>query len=474
MTLPDTLVLNAWTGEAAADDGTVSPHAKLWAKQALIETPQLLAAEEPPSEKDWTHAKVGWGLLLPEYENLTPQQLSTAAGAPAPIQRLHAERSAKMGSQSPVFRYRDDLGHTHIRRYLPNGNDIKLEIATSKRGLGLDALPFYLLIYGNPVEIPWRYQYALNGNFYVGRLDLKGDQPGEPLCNYVDALLADWKGAASRREAPVIWSVNHGQNDITFLMRSVVALPVRNKFKADAETSPHLKYLTNAEATAPKLVQTLAAQKPGFILTTSHGMTGPLSNIAQMEKQLGFLVDHHHALLDPASLLGAWQPDGAVWYAHACCSAGSDNATKYGGLIQQGTNVHAVLNGVAQVGAKVAPLPRALLGAQKPLRAFIGHVEPTFNWTLRSPETGQRLTHALENALYPNMYFAEPEPVGMAFRRFYDEAGELFKTWSQDKDFLQTNDDPEIEARLIFTKLSALDRQSQVILGDPTAVLPSV
>jgi hypothetical protein len=42
-------------------------------------------------------------------------------------------------------------------------------------------------------------------------------------------------------------------------------------------------------------------------------------------------------------------------------------------------------NIAATAGARISPLPRALLGAEKPLRAFVGHVEPTFDWTLRDP-----------------------------------------------------------------------------------------
>jgi hypothetical protein len=65
-----------------------------------------------------------------------------------------------------------------------------------------------------------------------------------------------------------------------------------------------------------------------------------------------------------------------VWNAHACCSPGSDSPSNYAGLLDPESDVDAVLAAVAGLGSTVAPRPTALLGAEKPLRAFIGHVEP--------------------------------------------------------------------------------------------------
>jgi AcrR family transcriptional regulator len=61
--------------------------------------------------------------------------------------------------------------------------------------------------------------------------------------------------------------------------------------------------------------------------------------------------------------------------------------------------IDTVLNGIAALGNRVAPLPTALLGAKKPARAFVGHVEPTFDWTLQNPDTNQILTDSIQKAL---------------------------------------------------------------------------
>jgi hypothetical protein len=89
---------------------------------------------------------------------------------------------------------------------------------------------------------------------------------------------------------------------------------------------------------------------------------------------------------------------------HACCSAGSETGTNYEGLLAQGSTAEKVLTGVGSLGAQVAPLAIALLEAPQPARTFIGHVEPTFNWTLRNPQTNQVLTSPICEALHGKMY----------------------------------------------------------------------
>jgi len=126
----------------------------------------------------------------------------------------------------------------------------------------------------------------------------------------------------------------------------------------------------NEEATSATLVDALQQLKPGFILTTSHGQTGPLDDVQAMARDLGLLVDQDYECAQPEEILAQWQPDGAIWYAHACCSAGSNSTTMFDGLVPAGSDVDRLLKGVASLGARVAPLPRALLGAAKPLRAL--------------------------------------------------------------------------------------------------------
>lgn len=463
MDWPQQLSINAWTGLPGTISSPLGASAGQWGVQPrLREIPKMLAAAEPVDLRDWFHEQVGWGLVLPENEAATTKDRALALDAPEPISQLVAERN-----QAPVFRYRADLNHRFLRRYYVDQPPRDIAISGSPRGRSDKCLPRYLLIYGSPKEIPWSLQYVLNSAAFVGRLDLEA----EGLKRYVTALRNNWAGFDSHPQRPVVWSVDHGQPDITWLMRRAIAAPVAEQLSGDNQIGSELRLLAGRDATTTQLSQTLAARQPALIVTTSHGMTGPLANPALMAHQLGWLVDDDFSLLDPDQLLQHWQPAGAIWYAHACCSAGSDDTTSYQGLVDAGSTVEQTLSAVAALGARVAPLPKLLLGAEQPLRAFIGQVEPTFDWTLRQPETGQVLTASLQAALYQRLHRKRPEPVGLAFEECYRHVGELLAQWNQ---ALRRIAKGQAEASLsaLRSQLTALDRQSMVILGDPTACLP--
>lgn len=460
------LSLNAWTGEESPKTAVAPNWMKWGARRDLAEIKQFLPAAPPADLRNWQSPLVGWGLVLPDDDGVSAADKALGKDAEEPFQRLLAARP-----DSPVLRYRKDGLGVSLRRYYTDGSDPDLQMTLAPRGTGKNRLPWYLLIGTSPQAIPWQFQYQLNTNAFTGRLDLEG----EALDNYVNALINGWPGSPCAIDQPLVWTVDFGQDDITWLMRQVIADPVSAQLANDNAIGDKLRKLTSGAATWTNLIDTLTDRKPAFILSTSHGMTGPLDNPSLMQQNLGIPVDVEKQIRPPSELLNKWEPNGAIWYAHACCSAGCDGRTAYKGLVPEGSTVENLLLGVAGLGAQVAPLPKALLGAQKPLRAFIGHVEPTFDWTLRDPENRAVYTSSLRQALYDRMHQQPPEPIGMAFREFFREVGSLFQAFEAVRE-KTIEVDPEkrgvAERAAARIKLNALDRQSFVILGDPTVALP--
>jgi hypothetical protein len=461
---PDTFTVNAHIGGAKSVSATVSEQAAtLWALGENISKDFSPALAGPPplgDEKNWRDKDVGWGLVLPHRPGLSPEQLATADDASEPIRRLRAQRG-----DAPVFRYRPDwnLQYTHLMTYR-TGVEEMVSIHGSNPGLAKEQLPFYLLIYGSPDVIPWELQFNLNASRAVGRLDLDG----EALANYVNALIDGWSSAAAEPYNALFWSANNGKADITRLMRDSIAGRIQQEFQ-NYTSMKQVKFIDGFDsgATSQMLVDALEQMKPGFILTTSHGQTGPLDDPQTMARDLGLLVDENYDFMQPAQILAQWEPDGAIWYAHACCSAGSNATTIYNGLVPAGSDVDQLLKGVASLGSSVAPLPRALLGAKKPLRAFVGQVELTFDWTMQQPHTEGYLTGPLQLSLFTHLY--QPEPLGMALRSRYRTLGGLYTAYDQaHRAFEQGKDTKD---SLLFYQLAARDVQSMVILGDPTAML---
>jgi len=464
---PATLSINAWCGEDTTAGGT-GTGTRAWilgqdVDQRAREAGAVLAAADPPNPRKWQDAEVGWGVVLPWTGGPVDEQ-ARLTDAPEPIVKL---AEARAGVDGPVvLRYAAEDGLARLRRVYRDGRRQDIAVTGGDTGTGLGRLPAYLLLVGPPADLPWDLQCRLNLSAAVGRLDL----PGPALARYVDCLLSEWPDSAAQAHNPVVWATD--QDDITQLMRVAVAERMARKFQDDTDTKAGVRYLPGAAATTGALIGALTANRPSVVVTTSHGRTGPLNDPAAMARDLGLPVDAERALLDPTTLLAAWQPDGAIWYAHACCSAGSDGFTRYTGLVAENSTVAKVLNAVAALGPRVAPLPTALLSAEKPARAFIGHVEPTFDWTLARPETGQVITAATLRALWTGCFQASPEPIGLAFRRHFTDAAELFG------ESAQTNrnsrpDSPE-RRRASAALLTAYDRQSMVILGDPTVCAPAL
>jgi hypothetical protein len=280
-----------------------------------------------------------------------------------------------------------------------------------------------------------------------------------------------WKESKTDPKKVLVWAVNHGGDDITALMRNVIAARVFDKFSHDGDLGSGTTFLDGEDhATAAELANGLSAAKPAVVVTTSHGQTFPLDNVEAMSNGLGLLVDQNYASVQAGDLLNNWQPDGAVWYAHACCSAGATAQTLFEGLTEEGSEIDRVLKGVTQVGNKVAPLPTALLSAAKPLRAFVGHIEPTFDWTLKNPDTNQSLTNSLERALYAELY--QPSPVGYAFRNWFARLGSLYTSYDLEQAAFSRGNNTR--APMLKNLLAARDVQSTVLLGDPTVMLHSL
>lgn len=456
---PHELRMNAFAGnEAAVASLADKTTLKRWlANHSLPRVRTFLKAAPNADPRDWRDHRVGWGLILPDVSDLPAEDKAWARDAPEPIQALVKSRG-EAGRPAPVLRFK--AGHDRIGFLHRDGID--LPISESLFGTGRAAIPRYLLIYGSPHQIPWEVQYGLNAGRAVGRLTLEGDA----LENYVSALMNDWKEERADFDAAVVWATDHGTRDITSLMRKAIAKPIAKKLECDSEVGPKTAYFDGSRprmATAEKLANVLAERQPGFIVTTSHGMTAPLDNVALLEEQIGLPVDSEHSLVRPHALLERWKPGGAIWYAHACCSAGSDARTMFDGLFAEDSAIDRVLKGITKIGARVAPLPTALLGARRPLRAFVGHVEPTFDWTLQQRATLQFTTAQLATSLYDNLF--QPYPVGLAMGNVFGQLGGIYSDYDR---FSRIPSIPDMVHRLLVAR----DIQSTVILGDPTAVLP--
>ena len=457
MSLPRRVAVDAWPG-AAAQGGLVPGAAGWGAKRGLTRSQQVLPFTAPVDQKRWENSDVGYGVLVLD-DPATGWTADKAAGVdplvPAAVQRLIEARPGTV-----LLRWSSGLADRKVVRYFPDKAQT-LEIGLTTFGVGKNRLPRYVLIAGGPAVIPWSVQYAFAVRHAVGRLPFTGAD----LDPYIDALIGDWPGSSVDVTAPVIWSVDHGPSDITRLMRATITTPLE---KAFAGTLDGMVHLAGADAGADALLDAIAPsgrRAPALVVTSSHGAT-PLDPTLSAVLGLPVDADHQTVNLDD---LDAAMPAGSIWFAQACCSAGGAGESNYTGLIQPGTIVDSALSAVAALGPVVSPAALRLLGRESPVRAILGHVEPTFDWTLRDPSSGQTFTADLVKALSSNLHFGAP--AGYAFEDYRLGVGSINSKWAKARQAF-TASNTELLDEMARLRLTAIDRQSLVLLGDPTVTLP--
>lgn len=460
---PTHLSANGWDGEGALE-ANLGATARTWSMREPQRTvSKFLAAAPLADPTNWRDENVGWGVVLPYNPALSAADLATAKDIPALATLIDARPNA------PVFRFCADLPLTHIRRYFADGTAKDLSIASST-GIAPDRIPAYLLIVADPVAVPWRFQSTLSSRCSVGRVALDD----AALDNYARHVVDEWKDSPVTRKNSLVWAVDWGSTDITRLMRRAITDPLVAAIGNDPDPNiaNGVRYLCGDEvaasaATVPALCGALKSTNPGLVVTSSHGAAFPSNDPATMRENLGRLVGQERQVLDAATLLAGWEPDGAIWYAHACCAAGGSDLSEFLELVAGNPKIEAEIQAVSALGSTVAELPRALLSAKKPARAFVGHVEPTFDWTLREPGTGQLLGQSIVEGLYTRMYQEKPLPIGFALKPWYDGADGLLAAWDAAIGDAKRG---VVSPSLLSTRLGARDRRSQVIFGDPTVV----
>lgn len=453
---PGTLQINAWAGPAAQNTSAVAEDLRSRLLAANTPHRSRLLAPVPVDPRNWRDPRVGWGLVLPD--DARPPGPGKAGLWPSDPEPLAALLAARGGT---VLRWTPEGLPATLRRYHEDGSWQDISWQAQHYGNSAGQIPRYLLIVAPPSIIPWRVQYALQFHHFTGRLDLAG----VALENHVEALLSDWRQSSADPLAQLLWAVVHDATDITALLRASVTAPLAEKLLADGDYTPD--FLTDDRATAAGLIAALGQSTPALVVTSSHGATHPLGDLAVMRAQLGAPVDRGHAVLDPQAVLAGWSPDGAIWYAHACCSAGADGTTSFGSYVGPDTDVGQILRWVADCGAMTAPLPCALLGAKRPLRGFIGHVEPTFDWTLRAPDSGQFMTMPLIEALYAGLFSGQP--MGMALDACRRASASLTGSYAHAVQELAAG--AATQGALLRMQLAAKDWDALVLLGDPAVTI---
>jgi hypothetical protein len=326
----------------------------------------------PSSEK---LEDIGWGIVFP-------------ADISAPIKE----------ALSPLIEFRRNRAGARLKvlDYNPGEQlrDWYTRHAIAPANPSFSKVPYYLLLVGQPDQIPFEFQYLLGIEYGVGRLAFDSV---DDYKRYVSSTI-DYEEAGSVPNAKKIsfWGTRHPGDGATKLSSTFLLDPLINGIPDDdpEPVSQLAKYdqelFLAKNATKTNLLATLHAPKPPAVLfTASHGMAFDAGQAEQLSSQGALLcqdwpgfgsvkAEHFLAASDIADDANV---KGMVAFLFACFGAGTPDKDQFLMDLSQADTA-------PPLAAKpfIAALPRRLLAHPKGAAlAAIGHIDRAWGFSMQSP-----------------------------------------------------------------------------------------
>ncbi|MGD9144118.1 MAG: hypothetical protein PVI80_01025 [Anaerolineae bacterium] len=414
-------------------------------------------------------AEAGWGIIFPHQE---PGATPTIGDIKEALQPLLELRRSQAGDLFKLYEGADgyrpmDTASTWLHRKPRNAR--VADPADPKK------VPYYLLVVGSPEEIPFHFQYQLDVQYAVGRIDFGGDL--EAYTNYARNVVATEDGSATFPRKVTFFGVSNPGDRATELSAKHLVKPLQEQIGARYGTEWQIDAIEPQDAKKAELKRLLGAEKPSLLFAACHGMEfpkdAPEGRQARYQGALlcqdwdGPAVDRGQVprefylagedLADDADL------QGLIAFFFACYSAGTppfDEYTKQAFKENWETIADPPF---------VAALPKAMLGLSKGALAVIGHVERAWGFSyLGDRETEQIAVFqsAVERLL-------KGHPVGSAMEyfnmRYAALSTELTSAQANEIFGMVIND---YELAEMWTANN--DAKGYVVIGDPAVRLPGI
>jgi hypothetical protein len=407
-------------------------------------------------------ADAGWGVIFGATNPLTPQ----IQEALEPL--LHLRQS----QAGDLFRvYADEKGRGYRPGDTTRGFLARYDTRPSDPPEP-EKMPYYLLIVGSPEEIPFQFQYQLDVQYAVGRIDF-GDNL-DAYANYAQSVAAAEKDNFASPPRAAFFGVTNPDDRATESSTNHLVQPLFESLSPRCPTW-QMDTILREEATKARLLDLVGGKEPPtFLFTASHGMEFPLDDPKKRQ------IPHQGALLcsdwpGPNEWRGEIPQDhylagddlpsdanllGTIAFFFACYGAGTplyDEFSKPAFEERRETIADHPFT---------AALPKALLSLPKGgALAVISHVERAWGSSFLGPRQTAQIA-VFENVI--EKLLMQGRPVGLAMDEFDERYAALSTEMTNLLDETDSSPDP-YELAEIWTANN--DARGYVVIGDPAVRL---
>lgn len=392
-------------------------------------------------------AETGWGVVFPE-----------------------GREDERRASLAPLLERRREQAGGRYRElaYRPGESKARF-LARHRVGPGPadpDRLPYYLLLAGDPEEIPFRFQHQMGVQYAAGRLDFPA--PAEYASYAASVVAAESQPPPRPRKISLFGVANPGDRATALSLRQLIEpLALSPSLQRPGWT---VETLAGPLATKAALAERLGGEEtPALLLSASHGIGLPPDHPLHRAAQGALLCQDWpgpgNGPLTPGCYMAASDlPDaaslhGLIAFFFACYGAGTP---RFDSFSENGDRRELACESF------VSRLPQCLLGHPNGgALAVIGHVDRAWSTSFDWPEADDQL-QVFEGVFG---WLLDGYPVGAAMEGFSQRYAELASDLREETEAVRWGAEPDF-LDLAWFWTAAQDARSYVVLGDPAVRLP--
>ncbi len=414
-------------------------------------------------------AETGWGIIFAFEDRERIPAMRAALEPLLQLRQTQAGERYRDAGLSPMFFYRP--GESKNAWLSRNGG--------SPGVVNPAKIPYYLLIVGDPVAIPFRFQYQLDVAHAVGRIHFDTLAEYESYARGVATAEAVGQPPKPARKA-VFFGAANGSDRATQLSSTDLIAPLAGAF-SQRLGNWQVQTWNGAAASKTQLARLLGGDDtPAFLFSASHGMGfGQVGHPRQRDEQgalicsdwpgLGAPTGQHylagHDIGDDARL------QGLIAFFFACYGAGAPQFDEFSVRVRQGQGRQ--VSGLEQVERIpiarqpfIARLPQRLLGHPNGgALAVVGHIDRA--WGASFMWEGKRQEATFESAL---LRLFTGERLGAAMEDFNARYADLSTEVADRIERLKLGESVRPD-ELAWLWTAASDARNYVVLGDPAVRL---